>query len=191
MTVINAEIPRQNSSEPQRRGGVHVEPLIGLEWSDAIEQPSGRRPAAAPAEARGSWLHRAPEPRVVALYRAASSADPDLPAPWWLRAVAGGALSSRREGFAVEDRVAKLLAARPGWVFVPWGIDGDTGYWEYMPSERVLGVPGVPTTLVHTDRHPGWIDVVGVHARTPPPPIPVAGVADLRANLARLESIRP
>jgi hypothetical protein len=190
LTVINAEIPRQSSSAPQSRGGLHVEPLIGLEWSDAIEQPGGRQ-AATPAEARLSWLHRAPEAQVLALYRAASSANPGLPSPWWLRAVAAGALASRREGFAVEDRVAKLLSARPGWVFVPWGIDGDTGYWEYMPSERALGVPGVPTTLAHTDRHDGWIDVVGVHARTPPAPIAVAGVADLRANLARLESIRP
>ncbi|MFC7618359.1 hypothetical protein ACFQV2_38340 [Actinokineospora soli] len=187
---MNADIPRQSTSEPQSRGGLHVEPLIGLEWSEAIEQPSAR-PATAPAEARRSWLHRAPEPQVLALYRAASAANPDLPAPWWLRAVASGALASRREGFAVEDRVAKLLAARPGWVFVPWGIDGDTGYWEFMPSERALGQPGVPTTLAHTARHPGWIDVVGVHVRTPPAPIAVGGLADLRANLARLESIRP
>ncbi|MGW5051188.1 hypothetical protein [Actinokineospora sp. NPDC004072] len=184
---MGAEIPRQNSSEPQSRG-VHVEPLIGLEWSQALDQPSARA-AAAPADARGSWVHRAPEPQVVALFRAASAADPNLPAPWWLRAVADGTLASRREGFVVEDRVAKLLAARPGWVFVPWGMDGNTGYWEFMPSERTLGEPGVPTTLVHTHRHPGWIDVFAVHARVAPPPIAVAGLADLRANLARLESI--
>ncbi|MGX7823816.1 hypothetical protein ACTG9Q_01865 [Actinokineospora sp. 24-640] len=189
--MVKASIPRQSQSEPtpQSRGGLHVEPLIGLEWSDAIEQPSGLA-AAAPADARRSWLHRAPEPQVVALYRAAAAADPHLPAPWWLHAVAEGTLSSRREGFAVEDRVAKLLSARPGWVFVPWAIDGDTGYWEFMPSERTLGEPGVPTTLAHTSRHGGWIDVIGVHARKPPAPIPVAGLADLRSNLAMLESIR-
>nr|WP_308425868.1 MULTISPECIES: hypothetical protein [Actinokineospora] len=186
--MINAGRPRPTSSEPQSRG-LHVEPLIGLEWSDALEQPHGRM-AAVPADARRSWVHRAPEQQVVALYRAASAADPNLPAPWWVRAVAEGSLASRREGFVVEDRVAKLLSARPGWVFVPWGMDGDTGYWEFMPSERTLDAPGVPTTLAHTHRHAGWIDVVGAHASTAPPPIAVAGPADLRANLARLESIR-
>ncbi|MDQ3578359.1 MAG: hypothetical protein M3443_12345 [Actinomycetota bacterium] len=183
MTVVD-------SSPLNRRRGLHVEPLIGLEWSDALEQPAGLS-VAAPSEARKSWVHRAPEIQVLALYRAVRSAKPDLPAPWWLRGIAAGALTSRREGFLVEDRVAKLLAARPGWVFVPWGADGDTGYWEYMPSERWLSEPGMPTTLAHTDSHPGWIDVVPVHASRPPRPIPVGGVADLRANLARLESITP
>jgi hypothetical protein len=60
-----------------------------------------------------------------------------------------------------------------------------------MPSERALSVPGVPTTLVLTDRHPGWLDVIPVHAGETPPPIAVQGLADLRANLARLESLRP
>ncbi|GLW92180.1 hypothetical protein Aglo03_29960 [Actinokineospora globicatena] len=180
---------KRRAAVPKQRG-LHVEPLIGLEWSEALEQPGGP-PASAPADARRAWVHRAPEAQVIALYHAVVAADPGLPAPWWLRAVAAGELSSRREGFAVEDRVAKLLDARPGWVFVPWGVDGDSGYWEYMPSERTLAEPGMPTTLAHTHRHPGWIDVVGVHAGGAPEPIEVHGLADLRANLSRLESLRP
>ncbi|WP_175482783.1 hypothetical protein [Actinokineospora iranica] len=164
--------------------------MIGLEWSEALEQPNGAT-AASPAEARRAWVHRAPEAQVLALYRAASAAEPALPAPWWLRAVASGGLGSRREGFLIEDRVAKLLDARPGWVFVPWGVDGDSGYWEYMPSERMLAEPGMPTTLAHTDRHGGWIDVVRVHAGPAPAPTAVGGLADLRSNLSRLESLRP
>jgi len=166
-----------------------VEPMIALEWAQAVEQPavgSARRPA----EARRGWLHRAPEREVLSRYRIAIEVDPDLPAPWWLRALAVGSLGSRAEAFAVEDRVARLLDARTGWVFVPWGVDGDTGYWEYMPSERTLTEPGVPTTLSLTDRHPGWIDVYPVHAgEAQRPPVAVAGLADLRANLARIESL--
>lgn len=169
---------------------LRVEPTIGLEWSQALEQWGGTE-ATTPAEARGAWLHRAPEQQVLAFYQAAREHDPNLPAPWWLRALATGAIRSRGEGFAVEDRVAKLLAARPGWVFVPWAAEGDSGFWEYMPSERALTVPGVPTTLLLTDRHAGWIDVIPVHAGQPPEPIAVRGLADLRANLARLESLRP
>ncbi|OLR91212.1 hypothetical protein BJP25_31150 [Actinokineospora bangkokensis] len=180
---------------PEQRGAqrrLHVEPLVDLEWTAALEQP-GSASAAVPADARRAWVHRAPEAQVIALYRAAVAASPNIapPAPWWVRAVAEGGLSSRREGFAVEDRVAKLLDARPGWVFVPWGVDGDTGYWEYMPSERRLAEPGMPTTLNHTHRHPGWLDVVAVHAGTAPAPIAVGGLVDLRKNLARLESLAP
>ena len=87
--------------------------------------------------------------------------------------------------------MAKLLASRPGWVYVPWAAEGDSGFWEFMPSERALTVPGVPTTLVLTHRHPGWLDVFPVHAGPTPSPIAVQGLADLRANLARLESLRP
>ncbi len=183
----------KKQATPAQRGparGLHVEPLIGLEWAEALEQPDVA-PARTPAEARRAWVHRAPEPRVLALYRAAATAEPGLPAPWWLRAVAEGGLGSRREGFSVEDRVAKLLDARPGWVFVPWGVDGDTGYWEYMPSERALTEPGMPTTLAHTHRHAGWIDVVAVHAGGAPAPIAVRGLADLRTNLSRLECLKP
>lgn len=183
---------RQPSEQRGQNRGLLVEPLIELEWSEALEQPDTTS-ASVPAEARRAWVHRAPEAQVLALFRAAVLAAPhsELPAPWWLRAVDGGGLSSRREGFSVEDRTAKLLDARPGWVFVPWGVDGDTGYWEYMPSERRLSEPGVPTTLAYTHRHPGWLDVVPVHAGPTPAPIAVGGLVDLRKNLARLESLAP
>ena len=128
---------------------------------------------------------------MLALYRAIQAADPDAPAPWWLRALAAGDLETRLEGYTVEDRVAKLLSARSGWVYVPWPADGDSGFWEYVPSERKLTEPGVPTTLMLTDRHAGWIDVVRVHAGDSPAPVAVAGLADLRANLARVESLAP
>ncbi|HWM03349.1 MAG TPA: hypothetical protein VNP92_13535 [Actinophytocola sp.] len=127
----------------------------------------------------------------MALYRTIRASDPNAPAPWWLRALAAGDLETRAEGFSVEDRVAKLLSARPGWVFVPWAADGDSGYWEFVPSERKLTEPGVPTTLMLTDRHPGWIDVIRVHAGSTPDPVALGGVADLRANVAHLESMPP
>jgi hypothetical protein len=166
-----------------------VEPTIALEWAQAVEQPTADS-ARTPADGRGGWLHQAPEREVLARYRAAGGLKSGLPAPWWLRALAAGTLGSRAEGFAVEDRVARLLDARSGWVFVPWGFDGDTGYWEYMPSERTLTEPGVPTTLSLTDRHSGWIDVYPVHAgEAQRAPVAVAGLADLRANLARIESL--
>lgn len=182
-------VPTEERATPTA-DDLRVEPTIGLEWTQAIEQWGGQQ-AATPAEARKAWVHRAPEQQVLALYRTACESDPELPAPWWLRALAAGSLQSRAEGLIVEDRVAKLLASRPGWVFVPWGVDGDSGYWEFMPSERALSEPGVPTTLVLTDRHQGWIDVIPVHAGEAPPPVAVRGLADLRANLARLESLTP
>jgi hypothetical protein len=179
------------SSPEQTSGGtLHVEPMIGLEWSQAIEQWGGED-ATAPAQARRSWLHRAPESQVIALYRVIRKDDPDAPAPWWLRAMAAGTLPSRTDGFAVEDRVAKLLSMRPGWVYVPWNTDGDSGYWEFVPSERRLAEPGVPTTLMLTDRHTGWIDVYPVHAGPAPDPVAVAGLAALRANLAHFEALPP
>lgn len=194
MTVVDTS-PSADISAPEQRGQpnakeLRVEPTISLEWSEAIEQWGNER-ATSPAQTRGAWVHRAPEQQVLEFYRTARKTDPDLPAPWWLRALAAGTLRSRGEGFAVEDRVAKLLAARSGWVFVPWAAEGDSAFWEFMPSERVLTVPGVPTTLVLTDRHAGWIDVIPVHAREAPPPLAVSGLADLRANLARLESMKP
>jgi hypothetical protein len=43
-----------------------------------------------------------------------------------------------------------------------------------------------------TDRHTGWIDVIRVHAGdTSPDPIAMGGLPDLRANLARVESLAP
>lgn len=195
-----AAVEQRRSSNPssspssqlptQSTGSLRVEPLIGLEWSQAIEM-WGAEDATTPAGTRRAWLHRAPEAQVMALYRTIRKADPDAPAPWWLRAVAAGNLNSRAEGFAVEDRVAKLLLARPGWVFVPWATEGSSGYWEYVPSERKLDEPGMPTTLILTDRHPGWIDVLRVHSGETPEPVAVRGLADLRANLARFESMGP
>lgn len=186
-----ASSPEPTPPEPPApRSAVRVEPLIGLEWSQAIEM-WGAEDATTPAEARRAWLHRAPESQVLTLYRTIRAADPRAPAPWWLRALAEGSLSSRAEGFAVEDRVAKLLFSRPGWVFVPWATEGSSGYWEYVPSERKLFEPGMPTTLILTDRHPGWIDVLRVHAGETPDPVAVGGLADLRANLARFESMGP
>jgi hypothetical protein len=83
-----------------------------------------------------------------------------------------------------------LLDARPGWVFVPWSNEGESGYWEYMPSERRVTGPAMPTTLVLTDRHPGWLDIYPVHnTGKTPEPLAVRGLADLRANLARWESV--
>lgn len=184
-----AEEQRRSSFPPSQ--ALRVEPLLGLEWSQAIEQWGGEN-ATAPAETRRSWVHRAPEQQVLALYRAIIETDPDAPAPWWLRALAAGKLTSRLEGYTVEDRVSKLLSSRPGWVYVPWTADGDSGFWEYVPSERKLVEPGVPTTLMLTDRHAGWIDVIRVHpGDTSPDPVAVAGLADLRANLARVESLAP
>lgn len=181
-------VPPQTSADA---GALRVEPMIGLEWSQAIEQ-WGDEDATTPAGTRRAWLHRAPESQVVALYRSISAVDEDVPAPWWLRALASGTLASRADGFAVEDRVAKLLSARTGWVYVPWATAGNSGFWEYVPSERRLTSPGVPTTLLLTAGHPGWISVVGVHSgETQPTPSEVAGLADLRANLARIESIAP
>jgi hypothetical protein len=182
-----AEEQRRSSHQPSQ--ALRVEPLLGLEWSQAIEQWG--EDATTPSETRRSWVHRAPEQQVLALYRAIIETDPEAPAPWWLRALADGKLTSRLEGFSVEDRVAKLLTARPGWVYVPWTADGDSGFWEYVPSERKLAEPGVPTTLMLTDRHTGWIDVIRVHTGDAPAPVAVAGLPDLRANLARVESLNP
>ena len=191
--VLSAEQRRSSNPQSSTRpaaGALRVEPMIGLEWSQAIEQWGGED-ATVPAQARRSWLHRAPEQQVVALYRTIRAADPAAPAPWWLRAIAAGTLETRADGFAVEDRVAKLLAARPGWVYVPWNTDGDSGFWEFVPSERQLTVPGVPTTLMLTDRHSGWLDVYPVHAGPAPEPSAVRGFADLRENLAHFESLPP
>ena len=191
ITDAAAAAEEQRRSSPSPSQALRVEPLLALEWSQAIEQWGGEN-ATTPAETRRSWLHRAPEAQVLTLYRAISAADPAAPAPWWLRALSAGNLSSRLEGYTVEDRVSKLLSARAGWVYVPWAADGDSGFWEYVPSERKLSEPGVPTTLMLTDRHGGWIDVIRVHAGdTSPAPTAVAGLADLRANLARVESLAP
>lgn len=197
MTVADISAPTE-PPEPavpnQDRRALRVEPMIELEWSQAVEPHTALASitaATVPAETRRAWVHRAPEDQVLALYRSASEVDPQLAAPWWLKALAKGELSSRAEGFLLEDRVGKLLDARPGWVFVPWSNDGDSGYWEYMPSERRVTGPAVPTTLVLTSRHGGWLDIYPVHVTTvePPAPLAVGGMGDLRSNLARWESV--
>ncbi|ONI72871.1 hypothetical protein ALI144C_43560 [Actinosynnema sp. ALI-1.44] len=179
---------------PRARRELRVEPMIELEWSQAIEPHTALASIAGatrPAETRRAWIHRAPEDQVLALYTSASKVDRQLAAPWWLKALAAGELSSRAEGFLLEDRVGKLLDARPGWVFVPWYSDGDSGYWEYMPSERRVTGPAVPTTLVFTHRHDGWLDIHPVHLTTAqsPTPLAVKGMGDLRSNLARWETV--
>ncbi|MFE0020017.1 hypothetical protein [Amycolatopsis sp. NPDC059021] len=167
-----------------------LEPMLDLEWSQAIELPRTAASATGPGELRRAWVHRAPEDRVVTLFRKAGGMHGPVPAPWWLRAVADGKLESRELGFRIEDRIAQLLGRRPGWEFVPWAADGESGYWEFMPSERGKSGHATPTTVLNTDRHPGWIDVLPAHSGTTPEPIAVAGLAGLRARLGEFEAVR-
>ncbi|GDY30873.1 hypothetical protein [Gandjariella thermophila] len=168
---------------------LRVEPLAGLEWSHAVELPHVDA-ATTPAGIRQAWIHRAPEARVLALYRAVLATEPDAPAPWWLRALHDGLLASREAGFEVEDDVATLLANRPGWVYVPWTGAGEDGYWEFVPSETTAHGVGVPTTVVLTHRHPGWIDVLPAHREgAVQAVVPMDGVPDLAAQLDELEAI--
>ncbi|MBB4687325.1 hypothetical protein BJY18_004810 [Amycolatopsis jiangsuensis] len=167
-----------------------LEPMLDLEWSQAIELPRFALPATRPGDLRQAWVHRAAEDAVLALYRRASRADDRLPAPWWLRAMASGRLESRALGFRIEDRITQLLARRPGWEFVPWAADGESGYWEFMPSERGASGHSIPTTVLNTDRHSGWIDVLPAHSAGTPDPIAVAGPAGLRARLGEFETER-
>ncbi|WP_232212799.1 hypothetical protein [Saccharomonospora saliphila] len=164
--------------------------MAELDWAEAIEQPFGVTDAARPADLRVSWVHRAPETEVLALYRATSAVTAPVPSPWWLRAVAAGALRCRIDGFRVEDRIDRLLATRPGWEYVPWAADGESGYWEFIPSERGRDGHRIPTTILTTDRHPGWIDVLPAHSGRTPQPIAVAGLAGLRARLGEFEAVR-
>jgi hypothetical protein len=173
--------------EPDR--SIRVEPLLDLEWARAVEPTGPIGAARRPSQVRRAWIHRAPETQVVSLYNATRAVVTDMAAPWWLRALAAGRLQSRLGGFAVEDQVSDLLAARDGWFYMPWTAAGEDGYWEYLPSDRTTtGRPLIPTTLVYTDRHSGWLDVFPAHADGQPPPIPVAGPADLRTRLAELEA---
>ncbi|WP_240686786.1 hypothetical protein [Amycolatopsis suaedae] len=164
--------------------------MVDLEWSQAIELPRVASSATKPSEARRSWVHRAPEEQVLALYHAASASGGPMPAPWWLRAMAAGTLLSREDGFRVEDRIHQLLTRRPGWEFVPWAADGESGYWEFMPSEGGNTGNRIPTTVLTTDRHTGWIDVLPAYSVTSPAPIAVAGLAGLRARLGEFEAVR-
>ncbi|QWF80570.1 hypothetical protein HUW46_03993 [Amycolatopsis sp. CA-230715] len=179
-----ATIPAARGSAPR------LEPLAGLEWSQAIELPRIAASATKPAEIRRAWVHRAPEDHVMALFRAVSGGSDPVPSPWWLRALAAGGLGSREDGFRVEDRIGQLLGRRPGWEYVPWAADGESGYWEFMPSERGAAGHAIPTTVLNTDRHAGWIDVLPAHSGTTPAPIAVAGLAGLRARLGEFEAVR-
>ncbi|WP_243790435.1 hypothetical protein [Saccharopolyspora gloriosae] len=157
-----------------------------LEWSLATEAHPTVAEAAAPASVRRSWIHTAPEQKVLDLYRKLHGPASPLPAPWWLRALDRGELASREEGFALEDDVHRLLASRGGWFFVPWAGIGETGYWEYGPSER--GARRAPTTVALTDQHTGWIQVVAAHTDGPPQPLPLSGPDGLLAALPVVES---
>lgn len=115
---------------------------------------------------------------------------PGVPAPWWLRALARGEIDSRTTAFRIEDRIAQLLGPRPGWEFVPWAADGESGYWEFVPSERGRSGYTIPTTLLLTDRHSGWIDILPAHAGRTPEPVSIDGLAGLRSRLGEIEAIR-
>nr|WP_232283743.1 hypothetical protein [Saccharomonospora cyanea] len=164
--------------------------MAELEWAEAIEQGFHHPTAVAPNEWRNAWIHRAPEVDVLRLYRMMRARSRPVPSPWWLRAVALGRLRCRADGFRIEDRVHTFLSKRPGWEYVPWGLDGESGYWEFLPSERAVSGHRFPTTVSPTDRHDGWIDVLPAHLGLPPEPVAVAGVSGLRASVGELEALR-
>lgn len=151
--------------------GVYVEPLPDLEWSLTTESHPPCSLAVGPDSLRNGWIQRAPEQRVLELFHRLNGSGSELAAPWWLRALGRGDIGSRATAFELEDRLHTLLASRAGWVFVPWANPGEVGYWEYSPSERAATM--TPTTVILTDGHSGWIDVVPAHAD----PAGAAGVA--------------
>ncbi len=196
MAVLDPDAPPEPRSEvlPRRTPdfdtdrAIRVEPLIDLEWARAVEPTGPIGAARRPSQVRRAWIHRAPESQVVSLYNSAHGVVAEMSAPWWLRALAAGHLQSRLGGFAVEDQVSDLLIARSGWFYMPWTGPGEDGYWEFVPSdETTTGRPLVPTTLVFTDRHTGWLDVFPAHADGPPEPIPLNGPADLRKRFDEIE----
>ncbi|MGI5996699.1 hypothetical protein [Saccharomonospora viridis] len=168
---------------------LHLEPMAELEWSAAIEQQFHPTVASCPADARRAWIHRAPEHEVLALYRATRTHSGPIPSPWWLRAVSSGRLRCRADGFRAEDLIHALLTGRPGWEYVPWAADGESGYWEFAPSERDVSGHRIPTTVSLTDRHDGWIDVLAAHSGPPPEPVAVAGIAELRKLAGEFEAM--
>lgn len=123
---------------------------------------------------------------MLALYRKLNGSRRRLPAPWWLRALDRGELPSRAAAFELEDEVHGTLLQRAGWVFVPWTSTGETGFWEYGPSDR--GAMKMPTTVTLTDQHEGWVNVIPAHADHPPRARPLRGTADLRTALPDIES---
>ncbi len=169
---------------------IRVEPLLDLEWSRAVEPTGPIGAARRPSQARRAWIHRAPEADVLALYERVLATGAQVVAPWWLRALAAGHLQSRMGGFAIEDQVSEILDRRAGWDYMPWTGPGEDGYWEYVPSELdAADLPLVPTTVMFTDRHRGWLDVVLAHAGHPgADPKSIAGPADLRGKLELLEA---
>jgi hypothetical protein len=166
---------------------IHIEPLVELEWRRAVEPTGPIGAARRPGHARRAWIHRAPESQVVKLYDSTRAVVDELPAPWWLRALAAGRLQSRLGGFAVEDQVSDVLDARSGWMYMPWTGPGEDGYWEYLPAERPVDTAMMPTTIMFTDRHSGWLDVVLAHAGPTPQPLAIASLTELRARLPELE----
>lgn len=201
MTVVNAKLGNAQPGNkpalgmqapvvPRQPRPPIVEAMPGLGWSQAVELPRAVALAARPADARRAWVHHASEDQVLRLYRAACVGRRPPASPWWLRALADGTLPSRDTGFRVEDEVGAFLAGRAGWVYLPWANDGESGYWEYTPSERPAAGSPNPTTVLHTDRHTGWIDVLPAHDDTPPEPIAVSGPADLRGRIEEFEAVR-
>jgi hypothetical protein len=196
MAVLDPDAPPNPRSEELGPGvefepdrPIRVEPLLDLEWSRAVEPTGPIGAARRPSHVRRAWIHRAPETQVVNLYNSARKVVTEMSAPWWLRALASGRLQSRLGGFAVEDQVSDLLIARTGWFYMPWTGPGEDGYWEYLPSDRATnGRPLVPTTLLYTDRHTGWLDVIPAHADGVPEAVSVAGPAELRLRLPELEA---
>lgn len=181
---------RSEDSEGDHDASLNLEPMVGLEWSHAIELPRVDGDAASPADLRRAWVHRAPLRRVLALYRATGKSGAAVPSPWWLRALAAGELESRDAGFRIEDRVHNLLGKRPGWEFVPWAAEGESGYWEFMPSEGTGTGRRMPTTVANTARHTGWIDVFPAYATVLPAPVAIDGPGELRARLGEIEAAR-
>jgi hypothetical protein len=181
-------VPAQRTPFRNRRSltDVHLEPVPRLEWSLATEAHPPALEANAPASLRCSWIHRAPEDQVLSLFRKLNGSARQLPGPWWLPALDRGEIPSRAAAFEIEDEIHALLATRPGWVFVPWANVGETGYWEYGPSDREP--MKMPTTVALTDQHPGWVHAVAAHADTAPPPFPVNRAAGLRVVLPLIES---
>jgi hypothetical protein len=198
MAVLDPDAPpnpRSDELGPAREldldRPIRVEPLLDLEWSRAVEPTGPIGAARRPSQVRRAWIHRAPESQVVNLYKSARKVVTEMSAPWWLRALAEERLQSRLGGFAVEDQVSDLLIARTGWFYMPWTGPGEDGYWEYLPSDEATnGRPLVPTTLLYTDRHNGWLDVIPAHADGVPAAVPVAGPAELRVRLPELEGRR-
>ena len=110
-----------------------------------VGAPRARRPASWPCSApRPGWRDRSPR-------RGGCGRWPTAPS------IRGNRVSASRTASR------NCSAARPGWEFVPWAADGESGYWEFMPSERGKSGHAIPTTVMNTDRHPGWIDVLPAH----------------------------